>query len=337
MKLRASGSHVKFSSNLNAGFALPLAMRHYTNLDRLSLPGAWLTVGAFDGVHRGHQALIQHLTAGAHLAGLPAAVLTFYPHPAVVLRNLSGMYYLTPPEEKAECLGKLGVDYVITYGFSRQVANRTAREFLSEVHQSLRFSHLLIGYDFALGRGREGNAEVLREIGLEYHYTVDVLAPINLDGAIISSSQVRKALSEGQVEQAARLLGRAYQVTGQVVHGDGRGRTIGIPTANLQVSPEKFLPQSGVYVGQVEIDGKLRGAVANLGYRPTFEQQTLEPRLEVHLLDFDQDLYGKQFTLSFIARLRDEQRFASISELVAQIQSDIQRGRQILANSPGLK
>lgn len=295
-----------------------------------SLSGSWLTIGAFDGLHRGHQAIIHQLTARAHQLGLPAVVLTFYPHPAYVLRNLAGRYYLTTPEEKAALLSDLGVDMVITYGFTRQVASRSAREFLSEVHQYLKFTRLLVGHDFALGRGREGTVEVLRQIGRDFQYEVESFSPVSLDGEIISSSQIRRALSEGQVEKAARLLGRPYAVSGEVVPGDGRGRTIGIPTANLLIAAEKFLPASGVYVAQAHVDGQTWGAVTNLGYRPTFENQSPEPRLEAHLLDVDQYLYGKQVTLSFIARLRDEQRFSSPQELVAQIQRDIQRGRQLL-------
>lgn len=308
-------------------------MQHYWSLEDVHLHDTWLTIGSFDGVHRGHQEIIQHLAAGAHAVSAPAVVLTFFPHPAVVLGKRQDPFYLTSPDEKAALLGSLGVDFVITHPFNHQVAKTTAREFVSRLHQHLNFSHLWVGYDFALGRGREGDIPTLRSFGEQFGYTLHVVDPVTSSSETISSSQIRKALAEGNVELSAHLLGRPYLITGKVVHGDGRGRSLGIPTANLQVWPERALPKSGVYVCQARVAGKTWGAVTNVGVRPTFENQPESPRVEAHILEFDKDLYDQKLQLEFIARLRDERRFSSIQELVAQIQRDIEQAREVLTTT----
>lgn len=308
-------------------------MQHYWSLDDVHLQDSWVTIGSFDGVHRGHQAIVHTLTAGAHAAGAPAVVLTFHPHPAVVLGGRQGPFYLTTPEERAAILGELGVDVVVSFPFNREVAQMTAREFMSLLSKHLKLSELWVGYDFALGRGREGTVPVLRQIGEELGYRVEQIAPIEIDGQIISSSQIRSALMEGEVEKAAQMLGRPYRIGGPVVTGDSRGRTIGIPTANLEVPNERVLPKAGVYACQAFHNGRTYQAVTNVGFRPTFENQPPTPRVEAHLLDFDQDLYGQNLDLTFNARLRDEQRFPGVEALVRQIHEDIERARTILANS----
>ena len=300
-------------------------MQHFWSLEEVDLQNAWLTIGSFDGVHRGHQAILQQLTAGAHANGAPAVVLTFHPHPAVVLRNRQGPYYLTSPEERAALLGESGADVVITHPFNRQVANLTAGEFVTRLHRYLGLKHLCVGRDFALGHGREGNIPVLEKLGQELGYTVETLAPVLLDGEVISSSSIRAALAEGQVELAGRLLGRSYQVSGRVVHGDGRGRLISIPTANLDLWSERVLPKVGVYACLAWVDGQPWKAVTNVGYRPTFDGAEHAMRVETHLLGFDQDLYDRTLALDFVARLRDEQRFSGVEALVAQIRQDIER------------
>jgi riboflavin kinase/FMN adenylyltransferase len=305
-------------------------MQHYWNLEDVSIHNAWVTIGSFDGVHLGHQAILHALAEGAHAAGDPAVVVTFYPHPSVVLRNRASHRYLTTPDERADLLGRLGVDVVITYPFTLQAAQLTALEFMTQLSSHLRLRELWVGHDFALGRGREGNEVVLQQIGDELGYNLHQINPIQLDGVVISSSAIRTALTDGDVEKASRLLGRPYRVNGKVIPGDGRGRTIGIPTANLEIWPERALPKSGVYAARAEVAGRSLAAVANVGYRPTFETQAVEPRLEAHLLDFHSDLYGQDLNLEFIARLRDEQRFSGAEALVEQIQRDIVAGREIL-------
>jgi riboflavin kinase/FMN adenylyltransferase len=305
-------------------------MRHFRTLEGLSLKDTWLTVGTFDGVHRGHQEIVSQLAAGAHLLGYPAVVLTFYPHPAVVLGKRSDPFYLTTPEERADLLGEFGADIVITQPFDRQLASTTALDFISGLHRQLGMRHLVIGQGFALGKDRQGNAARLAELGTEFGYTVEEFSPIQMDGSIVSSSRIRAALADGDLDQVARLLGRPFAVTGRVVPGDGRGHTIGIPTANLDLWAERAIPKAGVYVSQATVNGKVWGAVTNVGVRPTFEVQPVPPRVETHLLDFKADLYGEEMRLSFLARLRDEQRFSDIQALVTQIQSDILAARQVL-------
>lgn len=311
-------------------------MQHYYSLDEVNLQAVdfkapvWLTIGSFDGVHLGHQAIVRQLASGAHAESAPAVVLTFHPHPATVLRNRQGPFYLTTPDERAALLGEMGVDVVITHPFNLDVAGLSAHEFISRLHNRLGMKHLCIGHDFALGRGREGNFAVLQRLGIEFGYTVESLLPVELDGQVVSSSRIRAALAEGDVVLAGRLLGRPYQVRGEVIHGDGRGRTIGIPTANLELWNERLIPKSGVYACFAQIDGNTWQAVTNIGYRPTFDGQTVQIHVETHLLDFKQDLYGREIALSFVERLRDEQRFESIPELVEQIQRDIVKAKSIL-------
>lgn len=316
-------------------------MQHFSSLEEISLQNSWLTIGSFDGVHLGHQAIVRQLTAGAHAEGLPAVVLTFFPHPAVVLGKRNDPFYLSSPEEKAALLGELGVDVVVTHPFNLNVSLLSPNEFMSNVTAHLHPSHLMVGYDFALGRGRTGDVVALSKIGEELGYYLEVIQPVTSGSEVISSSQIRQALRDGNVEEAARLLGRPYAIRGEIIHGDGRGKSIGIPTANLQVWAERAIPKAGVYVCQAtfELSGEEKraqtgvayGAVANVGVRPTFEKQAVAPRVEAHLLDFDRDLYGQQIRLTFLARLRDEQRFPDVQTLVKQIHADIERGKEFLS------
>jgi riboflavin kinase/FMN adenylyltransferase len=305
-------------------------MLHHTSLQGLHLQDAWLTIGSFDGVHKGHQAILHKLVAGAHAAGAPAVVLTFHPHPSIILRGRSGPFYLTSPEERAALLGELGVDRVITLPFDRELAGRTADEFVQALYEHLGLRHLYVGHDFALGRGRQGDLLYLQKLGKAMGFTVNVMRPIRQDGQVISSSRIRAALVDGDVRLAGSLLGRCYQVCGEVVPGDGRGRTIGIPTANLDIGSERLLPKNGVYACWAGVDGRFWQAVSNIGVRPTFESQETLPRLEAHLLDYHSDLYGKELTISFVAKLRDEQRFPNVLALVTQIQNDIRKAKKIL-------
>ncbi len=308
-------------------------MQHYWSLEDVQLQGAWLTIGSFDGVHRGHQEIVRHLTAGARAAGYPAVVLTFHPHPAVVLGKRNGPMYLTTPEERAELLGEMGVDVVISHPFNLAVSQMTAEEFMRLVCDRLGVRNLWVGHDFALGRGREGNVSTLRRLGEKLGYQVEALSPVMIDGQVVSSSQIRSLITRGDIKGAARFLGRPYRVSGRVEPGDGRGRTIGIPTANLAVWEGLVLPAAGVYTVRARIDSfsdEIWGAVANIGFRPTFHSNDPAMRVEAHLLDFQDDLYGKHLHLEFLARLRDEQRFPNVDALVSQIQADIQQARKIL-------
>lgn len=309
-------------------------MQHIYGLQDADLSGVWLSIGSFDGVHLGHQSIINKLTAGAHAAGAPAVVLTFYPHPSVVLQGPRESFYLTTPEEKARLLGEMGVDLVITHPFDRNVAQLSAEDFLRKLMESLGFEQLWVGYDFSLGRNREGNLSKLIEIGKDpaYNFKVHEVSALSLKGDVVSSSRIRKLLEAGDVEAAAGLLGRPFVITGDVITGDKRGRTLGIPTANLNISKERVVPGAGVYAGYVAIAGKFYRSVTNIGVRPTFEDQPVAPRVETHILDLDEDLYGESLSVRFEKRLRGEMRFESVEALVAQIHLDIKTTREVLTN-----
>ncbi len=306
-------------------------MQHTRNLQTLYLTNAWLTVGVYDGVHRGHRALLEPMVAAAHAAGAPAVALTFDPHPAVVFSGPQTDFLLTSPEERAARLAELGVDVVITYPFSQAAAAIPAREFMETLRAHLGLNHLWIGYDFALGHKRQGDAAALTDYGQQLGYRVARVPALELDGAPVSSSRIRAALQAGEIQTANDLLGRAYSLQGVVLRGAGRGRTIGIPTANLNVAADRVVPANGVYAGWVQLEGERIPAVTNVGLRPTFESDAVARTIEAHLLDYEGDLYGRSLELTFEARLRGEQKFPGVEALVAQIRADIEAGREILA------
>jgi riboflavin kinase/FMN adenylyltransferase len=306
-------------------------MQLYSSLDNTYADGVWLTIGSFDGVHRGHQEILRRLVAGAHAQCASAVVLTFYPHPAVVLRGSAGPFYLATPDERAALIGSLGVDSVILQRFDRQLANTSARDFVLKLKQRLGLQQLLVGHDFTLGRGREGDIPTLTKLGEELGFKVVAHQPVLQDGLVISSSQIRSALTAGNVERAHQLLGRPYRVSGGVVSGDGRGRTIGIPTANLNPWSEQLLPGVGVYACQARFGDQVFPAATNIGVRPTFDNSTTVQHVEAHLLDYQGDLYGQVIQLNFLGRLRGELKFPNARALVTQIQDDIGRTRQVYA------
>jgi riboflavin kinase/FMN adenylyltransferase len=304
-------------------------MQHYRSLEDVSLGSSWLTIGVFDGVHRGHQEIIRQLTAGAHTNGAPAVVLTFSPHPAAVLGGVE-LKWLTTPDERAEILASLGVDVVITHPFDKQTAALSAEEFMAQLKQHLGLQKLLVGYDFALGHNRSGDIARLTKIGDELGYDVLPVSAVLSEGQILSSTLIRQQIKEGDVAGAAFKLGRPYALSGPVIRGDGRGRTIGIPTANVDVPFEKVIPANGVYACQAVVGVENYKAVVNIGVRPTFTSGEVLPRVEAHLLDFDDDIYDQALKLEFVERLRGEQKFPGIDALVAQIKSDITQAKDVL-------
>jgi riboflavin kinase/FMN adenylyltransferase len=303
---------------------------HYSSLTDIQLAESWLTIGTFDGVHLGHQQLVRSLVEQAHAESMPAVVVTFHPHPTLVLRGGRNAHYLTLPEKRAELLGELGIDFVITHPFNKEVSQLTAGEFIARLHKSLAFNHLWIGHDFALGKDREGNPERLGELGQQYGFEVKQISAYQLDGEVVSSSLIRALLRDGDAEGAARYLGRPYSVQGEVIGGDQRGKSLGFATANLDVSDQMVGLNRGVYACQALISGTIHPAVTNIGYRPTFDQPGGAPRIEAHLLDFEQDIYGQIMELFFLSRLRGEKKFDEIQELQDQVQRDITLARKIL-------
>jgi riboflavin kinase / FMN adenylyltransferase len=305
-------------------------MQHISSIEDLALEGSWLSIGVFDGVHRGHREILRKLTAGAKGGSNPAVVLTFWPHPSVVLGKRDDFNCLTTPEERAELLGEMDVDVVITQPFTPELANLTAEEFMRLVARHLNLRALWIGYDFALGRGREGNAMRLAELGKLLGYEVHTLGPVKDEGGVLSSSSIREQVACGQVARAAAALGRNYALSGPVVHGDGRGKKINIPTANIAYLHGKVIPANGVYATWAWVAGERIPAATNIGTNPTFTPDKQTANVEAHLLDFDRDLYGQEVKLEFVERLRDELKFEDVDALLVQIHADIDRTREIL-------
>jgi riboflavin kinase/FMN adenylyltransferase len=299
------------------------------SIEELHLSGSCVSIGSFDGVHIGHQKLIADLKLSADKHHVPAVVLTFFPHPAVFLRNIETPYYLTTPEEKAGLLSDLGVDVLISLPFTHELADMTAVEFMDLLKKHTGIQELVVGPGFTLGKNRSGNVETLTNMGRSNGFTVICISPETQSEEIVSSSQIRKMLDMGDVQGASQALGRPYSVLGTVINGDGRGRKIGFPTANLDSWPQKKLPAIGVYRCLTVVDGKEYLAVGNIGYRPTFTDNTKKVFVEIHLLDFKGDLYGRELQVKFTHRLRGEVKFASFEELVTQIHRDIETAREL--------
>jgi riboflavin kinase / FMN adenylyltransferase len=305
-------------------------MTHIHNLSHAQLERpSIVTIGVFDGVHRGHQHLISQLVQAAHETGRAVVVLTFFPHPDVVLRNLQGRYYLTPPEQKAQLLLKMGVDCVITHPFDDTIRQVRAAQFVDDLVSKLQMRSLWVGADFALGYQREGNVAFLRNLGLERGYDVQVLdLMMDAAGAKISSSEIRESIQAGRMEDVKHWLGRPYSVIGTVIHGEKRGRQLGYPTANTAVWDEQVLPANGIYAGWAHLGSERFMAMTNVGVRPTFDGRNIT--VEPYLLDFDRDIYGQTLEVSFETRLRPEARFSNLAELIAQIGLDVEQGRAYL-------
>jgi len=307
-------------------------MQHYYSLQEVSLDNSWLTIGVFDGVHRGHQQIIHRMTVGAHENDLPAVVLTFDPHPARIFGR-GEIKLLTLPEERAELLASMGVDVVVTHPFDQAFAGTTAFDFMTLVKRHLGVSHLVAGYDSTVGKNREGNAARLSEIGQELGYTVEVITALSDESGVISSTEIRKLIATGNVVDAERLMGHPYSLHGPVVTGDQRGRTIDVPTANIAYSPDKLIPNNGIYACWAYLNGQKYCAAVNIGFNPTFTPDKTTANVEAHLLDFQREIYGEDVRLEFVARLRDELRFNSVDALLEQIWKDIDDTRMILKDS----
>ncbi len=305
-------------------------MQHYHSLEAATFQNSWLTIGVFDGVHRGHREIIQKLVSDAHEHHAPAVVLTFDPHPAIVLTSRE-MRCLTTPDERADLLGALGVDVVITQRFTSDLSTATALEYMTRLKMSLGLTHLLIGYDFALGKGREGNAARLTELGRELNYSVEVVSALSDESGVISSTEIRKLISTGNINEASKLLGYRYQLGGEVIHGEGRGKTINFPTANVDYPKGKVMPPNGIYACWAHLGSQKFMAATNIGLNPTFTPERQVPSLEAYLLDFDRDIYGETMKLEFVARLRDEIRYTSVDALIKQIHDDVDKTRAVLS------
>jgi len=307
------------------------AMRLYADYQDLPSPGepCVLTIGSFDGLHRGHRLLIDKVRAHARESGLQSAVLTFRPHPAKVLAPLYSPPLLMPPERKVRALEYLGLDLTLVQHFDRSFADLSAEEFSRRVlSEGLCARQVVIGDDFTFGRDRRGAAEDLKDLGKQHGFEVEIVKRLSVEGMLVSSTRVRSFLLQGKVRGAALLLGRAYHIEGEVVSGRGRGQKLGFPTANVKTEAE-ILPARGVYVCHFHVQGDLRGiwAVCNVGHNPTFGHQELG--LEVHALSPPGELLGKRVAVGFIQRLRAEVRFESPQALAEQIAKDVEEAVRV--------
>jgi riboflavin kinase/FMN adenylyltransferase len=295
-----------------------------------SFSRAVVTIGNFDGVHLGHRAILNRVCHRARELDGQAVAITFDPHPLKVLRPELHLPLLTTPAQKLELLAAAGLEAVVVLPFTPAFAALPARDFVAQYFcERLRVREVVVGHDYSFGRGREGNIDLLKEMGRDHGFTVQVVWAVEVDGAVVSSSLIRALLCLGKVAEAAHLLGRPYATVGEVVPGKGRGaRLLQVPTANLRPENE-LLPATGIYAVRVRRGPDTLPGVANIGTCPTFDNSELS--LEVHLLDFSGDLYGENLEVEFVARLREERRFPSFEALAAQIQADIAAARQALA------
>ena len=287
-----------------------------------------LTLGVFDGLHLGHchlLARLRHLALPAYLPG----VVTFINHPLNVLRPGSDVRYIVDPEKKIGLLQEQGMDLVVPLEFTPELSLVSARDFVSLLVDHLKMKGLVVGPDFAVGHHRAGNINVLRQLGSEMGFWVELVEALHLGGVLVKSSRIREAISQGDLEASARLLGRRFSLSGVVVRGDGRGRELGFPTANVAVRPQMLLPGDGIYASWAIINGVRRPSATSVGVRPTFGLS--ERLVEVYIMDYQADLYGQRIEVEFVGKLRDQETFPSIAALTQQIDRDVANARLALA------
>jgi riboflavin kinase/FMN adenylyltransferase len=293
------------------------------------LPNPVLTLGNFDGVHLGHQAIFKKVVDRAREIHGTSIAFTFEPHPLKVLAPERSPRLLNTFHGKMKLIESLGIQVVICADFTREFAEQNPEEFANRVLvEGIGVKEVYVGYDYAFGRGREGSIDSLQRMGQTFGFKVGVVEAVQVDGAVVSSSRVRDLVSNGNVDEVVRYLGRYYSIEGNVVHGESRGHTLGFPTANIQTSNE-LVPSRGVYAVRTLVGGRTIEGVASLGVRPTFGDGPLS--IEVFLFDYDGDLYGKHLEVAFIKLLRGEEKFPDADALVGQIRRDIEKAREVLA------
>lgn len=293
-------------------------------------PRSIMTVGTFDGVHRGHQAIISYLSRRARERDGHSTVVSFDPHPRAVVHDDS-VPMLTTVTERAAVLDDLGLDRFVVLPFTSSFAQLSPEEYVEDVLvQRIGVQEIAVGYDHRFGRKRAGDVDLLKQLGRTHGFSVDILPPQEVGPDVVSSSTIRALLNDGAAARAHELLGRPYAITGTVARGEGRGRTIGYPTANVSISDaRKLVPKNGVYAVRVQLpDDRMRGGMLNIGRRPTFEG--MDVTVEVHIFDFEGDLYGQDLTVQFMQRLRDEQKFDSPDALVTQLSKDERHCKRVL-------
>jgi riboflavin kinase/FMN adenylyltransferase len=288
-----------------------------------------LTIGVFDGIHLGHQRLLTHLRDEARRKNWLSGVVTFKSHPKALLSSNNKLLWLSDLETRISLLKGLGIDVIVVLPFTSELSRLTARRFVQMLKDNLKMRGLIIGPDFALGRDREGDAEKLRFLSREMDFSVEVIPPVVLDGEVVSSSAIRQALAQGDMKKVEKLFGRPFSIDGKVVSGGGRGRTLGFPTANLDLKPEQALPSDGVYATIAHVGHELVPSVTNIGIRPTFGGG--KRLVETYIIDYEGDLLGQGLTIDLVDKIRDEKRFDAEEELKSQIGRDVEQSKQILS------
>ncbi|HEX9653412.1 MAG TPA: bifunctional riboflavin kinase/FAD synthetase [bacterium] len=293
-----------------------------------------LTVGTFDGVHRGHQFIIAELKKRAQAGGLRTTLVTFEPHPQLVLKSSAkpALQILTTIAEKLQILEQLNLDRVVVIEFTREFASTSSQDFVRRIlFESIGFQEIVIGHDHAFGKNREGDIATLRQLAAEIGFRVDELPAFTIDDGVISSTAIRNLLHDGRVQEANRYLGQNYSLSATVIKGEGRGKRLNFPTANLKPDAEsKLIPGDGVYAVHLKIAERLFKGMMNIGVRPTFGE--MKHTIEVHIFNFDDAIYGKHLTVYFVDKIRDEMRFAGPAELIKQLEEDKTKSLKILQN-----
>lgn len=306
-------------------------MKIFRNVDEIDekISSAFVTIGNFDGVHCGHLQLFQSVVEKAAVAKGTSVAITFNPHPLQVLKP-EGIKLISTCEQKSELIEQAGIDILLVIPFTEEFAKTTAHTFVKEILvEKLGVNELIVGYDYAFGKGRSGNIEFLKEQGEQYGFPVTVVDAHYIDEQLVSSSKIRELIKEGQMAQARLLLGRNYQIRGSVRVGKQRGgRVIGFPTANLKFNEEDLVPKHGVYVTQVVYEGKCYGGILNIGYNPTFGEEQLVA--ETHIFDFNEDIYGKPIKVNLLQFIRSERKFSGPQELSEQISRDVAVAKKVL-------
>ncbi|HJT81166.1 MAG TPA: bifunctional riboflavin kinase/FAD synthetase [Chthoniobacterales bacterium] len=297
-----------------------------------SLPGPlFLAIGVFDGVHRGHQAVISTSARHAHAADGTPIVVTFDPHPAKVLRPNDAPHLLTARQHKIDLIRSLGVEHLLIIEFNREFAATSPEEFVRQLTENSKpLREICVGHEWSFGRNRAGNLALLKKLGAELQFDVVGIPPVTVGGHVVSSTAIRDAIKKGDFDAAAEMLGRPYTIVGTVSGGDKLGKKLGFPTANLSAHSEQF-PPDGVYFAEAWLDGVLHHGVVNLGIRPTVAKGEPQRILEIHLLDFDREIYGQEMEVRFLQYLRPEKKFPSVDVLVRQIEADVQQARKLCA------
>jgi len=305
-------------------------LRSIPELSKLRGP-IFLAIGVFDGVHLGHQAVIS--TSAEHAQGVNGTpvVVTFDPHPEKVLRPEAAPHLLTATPHKIGLIRKLGVAHLLIITFDKQFAATEPEDFVQQlVERSKPLREICVGHEWSFGKNRRGNLELLKKLGAQFDFNVIGIPQVKVNGELVSSTTIRRAVETGDLQKAAKMLGREYTILGTVVHGDDLGKKIGFPTANLTAHNEQF-PPNGVYFAEARLEGVAYPGVVNLGYRPTVSSSKTERVLEIHLFDFSRDIYGKDLEVRFIRYLRPEEKFENVDALTRQIERDVQQARELSA------